>query len=175
MSKQDKDKGQEPQEPKKETEKKAPEPQDNKTEEPKKETQEEESKTNSPKEDVVPKQHYDSIKGELSQKSKEFNEMQKRMERLENRDLVKEMLIDSNYPEPIKAKLRDKLDNLTPDTFESSAEELVDIYNAGLEQKKSEQTLKRPAKAETDDVVDQIKNAKSFDDLLKVEGLEVSN
>jgi len=177
----DKDKAQNPeqQEPEKETgAKEIEQPQEKQREESKKESSKAAKSNNNSKEEVVPKQHYDSVKGELSQKAKEYNELQKQVALLKNRDEVRELLLDSDYPDSIKKKLKAKLDRLTPDTFESEAQELLDVYNDGLEAKKQKQSeLKRPDKKEIDNGLERIKeteNIKSLEEELLAQGIAVT-
>ena len=120
------------------------------------------------KEDYVPKQHFDSVKGDLEAKNKKLQELENEVNKIKIRDQVKDLLLESDYPPIIKKKLKDRLDSLTPDNFEDSAKELVDIFEFGRESYKNEQienVNKKPEKMPTKDVYTKIENAESIDDL----------
>lgn len=131
---------------------------------PKVETKEEEK-------DKISKSDFDALKGMVSSKDKKLAELTDEINKIKMRDAVKDLLLESDFPDVIKSKLKNQIDSLTPESFKSVGEDLLDIYNNGKESYKSEQSNKlnrAPSSEEQKPINDKIKNAKTLEELWEV-------
>lgn len=125
-------------------------------------------KADTQKSEDVSKEKFDAVANNLSKKDKELSEMKKQIDLMQNREMVKDLLLEADVPESIRSKLKANIANLTPDNFESTKEMYIEIYNAGKESYKKDQldTLSdTPSKTKDATIKDKIDSATSADDL----------
>lgn len=121
------------------------------------------------------KQDLKALQGVVSGKDKQLNETKKKAQGLEDQFQslqdqlkVKDMLLESDYPEPVKIKLKKNIENLNSDNFESVANDYMEIFNQGLEFKKQETQKKienRPEPDKPEGWDEKLNKATSIDDL----------
>jgi hypothetical protein len=120
---------------------------------------------------TIPREQFESVSKNLSEKDKQISQLKKDMERMQNSVAVKDMLIESDLPEVIKSKIKANIDNITPDTFESKTKEYLEIYEQGRESFKNDQASrinKTPTQQVDLGVREKLESAKTLDDLEEV-------
>lgn len=122
---------------------------------------------------------FEALKGVVSGKDKKLKEtqdalveLQQNLLKTQNQLKVKDMLIDSDLPEPVKAVLKGEIEDLTPENFEIKAEKYKAVFEGGkksYEQDVIKSVEKKPA--DTKDAADlalKIENAKSEQELYAI-------
>lgn len=108
-----------------------------------------------------------SLSGQISALQKQLNEQQKATAAIENREKVKDKLLNSDLPDSVKNTLKEELEELTPETFDKRAERYTTLYNQALENKKVDQAqINRPDKSEDNDFITNLSAAKTEQDVL---------
>lgn len=72
-----------------------------------------------------------ALAGIQSSKDKETKEIADKVNKLENETKVKDLLIESDYPQEVKDVLKKNLGVLTPENFTDKATEYLNVFNAG--------------------------------------------
>lgn len=129
------------------------------------------SKTTTADTQTIPREQFESVSKNLSEKDKQLAQLRKDMEKMQNTVAVKDMLIESDLPDIIKTKIKLNIDSITPETFEIKTNEYLEIFNQGRESFKNEQisrTNKTPNQQVDLGIKDKLENAQSMDDLEQV-------
>lgn len=119
-----------------------------------------------------------ALAGIVQGKDKKINDLQSqleatnsKLEAMANENKVKEMILDSDYPDKVKITLKQNIGSLTPDNFEDVGNQYLDLFNSGIEQAKGTlQDLKnkKPDKSDQkpdEKTVKQIQGVKSREEL----------
>jgi predicted RNase H-like nuclease (RuvC/YqgF family) len=121
-----------------------------------------------------------ALQGIISAKDKKLSEVEKQqaelkaeLEKFKTQTQVSKMLLKSEYPEKVKQILENKLDSLTVENLESTANELVELYNAGVESQKksiSDFVNKKPEPVMPEGFDDKVAKVTNLQDLEKLIG-----
>lgn len=124
-------------------------------------------------EQFVPKTQFDSVKGDVSTKAKQIAALEAQFKQLQDHNAVTERIIESELPDVIKKKLKEdlKAGRVSPDSFDMVANNYTEIYSSGTEvarQSQIEEIANKPETATSVDLVSQLENATSKEELDKL-------
>lgn len=122
----------------------------------------------SKKADYVTREQFDAVRGDASAKAKQLSALQSDLQKLRDREAVKDIILDADYPDAIKSKLKGEIDLLTPENIKERADGYLDIYQKGVESYKSQQANainSKPEREAPKDFSEKLSSAKSIKDL----------
>lgn len=125
-------------------------------------------KSDNSKADYVTREQFDAVRGDASAKAKQLSALQSDLQKLRDREAVKDIILDADYPDAIKSKLKGEIDILTPENIKERAEGYLDIYQKGVESYKSQQANainSKPEREAPKDFSDKLNSTKSLKDL----------
>lgn len=128
------------------------------------------SKTKEPDTQYVPKEQFISVSNNLSKKDKQLSKIEKELEQMKNREIVKDKLLESDLPDIVRNKIKNNINNITPESFDRVKNEYLEIYEYGKNSYKEDQNkrVNKTLKSANLDVKDKLKLAKTKEELEEI-------
>tara|TARA_R110000868_G_scaffold25972_6_gene100629 strand:+ start:211 stop:738 length:528 start_codon:yes stop_codon:yes gene_type:complete len=126
------------------------------------------SQTTQTSEENISKQAFDAVKGDVSAKSKQIQELDQKIRQIQNQSAVKDLLLESELPDIVKQKIKSRINDITPDSFETISNEYLEVFNGGLNAYKTQQVEavnKVPSKKEDIGFAQKIDEVQTIDQL----------